>query len=131
MSRDHRSAYTAVALLEKNKVTIEPGSGGRHRDMTRAERRAARRVETAVTAILPVVDPDTLDLVVQLDAMGADVRVIHGRGDAGHCTSCQMRHAVADVRIYDGPAYDEVCRECAPKAVKVATTDDVKVEVLA
>lgn len=119
MTNKH-SSHSAVALLKKHGIRIDPTRPAQH----------SRRTAEAVTEQFPVVSVDVLELVVELETLGADARVVFGEDPNDDCTSCQQIGAVADVRVYDGPAYDEMCRACAPAAVRAATTDAVVVEVL-
>lgn len=120
MSRSHRSTYSASALLERHGITIDKARPAQH----------SRRTAQLDTDQFPVITVDVLEIVCELDELGADVRVVWD-DPSGPCTSCQMEDAVADVRVYDGWLLDEMCRKCAPHAVKVANTDAVVVEVLA
>jgi hypothetical protein len=107
-------------LLEKHGITIDKARPAQH----------SRRTAELDTEQFPVIAADLLAYITVLDEVADDVRVVWDE-PAGPCTSCQMDDAVADVRVYDGPVLDEMCRDCAPHAIRVANSDAVVVEVLA
>jgi hypothetical protein len=131
MSRDHRSLYSATEILALHNVPILPG--GRLRDVPR---RLAGMDTVIIEALKPppwdTIPASVLDLVQELDRLGADVVVRPDIHEQGPCERCQVMGAVANVRIYDGGLdYDLTCRGCAPARVGLCVSGRVEVEVCA
>ncbi|WP_027944240.1 hypothetical protein [Amycolatopsis taiwanensis] len=107
-----------AGLLADAGITVEPGSGGKHR---LDEHRAAH--ESAA---------ELLDLADQLTQLGADVRLVEA-DPPGPCTWCDVDPAhLADVTVYGDPADNdptepltvaETCRVCAPRAARQALVE--------
>jgi hypothetical protein len=110
VSRDHRSLHSATALLDSHGIEVTRG-GGKHRP-------GSAEVQTTVA---------TLELVIALDAMADEARVIHDREPAGDCEHCDSDPArPADIEVYTRTPGGErthvaVCQMCAPDVIAKAT----------